>query len=56
MAQRVVASVLVEEAGQEPGLKVGAVGLVDQAAPGVRVEAVDAFAEDGVRVEAFSGE
>ena len=56
VAEGVVAGVLVQEAGQQPGGEIGAVGLVEEAAPGVGVEAADAFAEGGVRIDAFGGE
>ena len=56
VAERIVTSVLVEEARQQPRGEIGSVGLVEEAAPGVGVEAVDAFAENGMRVKTFSGE
>ncbi len=56
LAEGVVAGVFAQGAGEDEGGEVGAVGLVEEAAPGVGVEAVDAFAEDGVRVEAFGGD
>ncbi len=40
----------MEEAGEEPGAQVGAVGFVKEAAPGVGVEAADPLAEDGVEL------
>ncbi len=55
-AEWVETGVLMEEAGKEPGGEVGAVGFVDEAAPGVGVEAGDALAEGGVLVEAFGGD
>ena len=56
VAERIVTSVLVEEARQQPRGEIGSVGLVEEAAPGVGVEAVDAFAENGMGVKTFSGE
>ena len=55
-AEGVEAGVLMEEAGKEEGGEVGAVGLVDEAAPGVGVETGDSLAEGGVLVEAFGGD
>ena len=56
VAEGVVAGVLVEEAGQQPRGEVGSIGLVEEAAPGVSVEAGDAFAEDGMGIKTFGGE
>ena len=56
VAERVVAGILAERAGEHEGRKIGAVGLIEQAAPGVGIEAVDALAEGGVRVEPFGGD
>ena len=53
VAESVVAGVLMEKAGQQPRGEIGSIGLVEEAAPGVGVEAVDAFAEDGVGVKTF---
>ena len=55
-ADGVVTGVLVQQAGQEPRADIGAVGLIQQAAPGIGVEAADAFAQDGVGVDAFGGD
>lgn len=56
VAESVVAGVLMEKAGQQPGGEIGSVGLVEEAAPGVGVEAVDTFAENGMGVKTFGGE
>ena len=56
MAEGIVAGVLVEQRGEQPGGEIGAVGLIEEAAPGVGPEAGDAFAEGGMRVQAFGGE
>ena len=45
VAQGVIAGVLVEDAGQEPSGEIGIVSLVEETAPGVGIEASDAFAE-----------
>lgn len=52
-AESVEAGVLVEDAGEEPRAEVGAVGLIEEAAPGVGVEAGNAFAQDWVGVNAL---
>lgn len=56
VAEGVVTGVLVEEAGEQPRGEVGSISLVEESAPGVCVEAVDTFAEDGMRVKTFSSE
>jgi len=56
LAERVEAGVFVEEAGEKPGGEIGAVGLIEEASPGVGVESADSFAESGMLIEAFGGE
>jgi hypothetical protein len=56
VAERVEAGVFVEEAGEKLGGEIGAVGLIDEASPGVGVEAADSFAEGGMLIEAFCAE
>jgi hypothetical protein len=56
VAKGIVAGVLMEEARQRPRGEIGPIGLVEEAAPGVGVEAVDAFAENGMRIKTFGGE
>ena len=56
IAHGIVTRVLVQEAGQQPCAEIGAVGLVEEAAPGVGPESADAFAQNGVGVDAFRGQ
>src|ERR1017187_718062 len=55
-AEGVKARVLMEQAGQEEGAQVGVVGLVQESAPGIGVEAGGAFSQGGVFVHAFCAE
>src|ERR1700722_10723939 len=56
VAERVEAGVFVEEAREKPGGEIGAVGLIEEASPGVGVEAADSFAESGMLIEGFGTE
>jgi hypothetical protein len=56
VAESVVAGVLMEKAGQQPRGEIGSIGLVEEATPGVGVEAVDAFAKNGMGVETFGSD
>ncbi len=55
-AEGVVAGVFAQEGGQQPGGEISVVGLIEEAAPGVGVEAAHPFAEGGMFVESFGGE
>jgi hypothetical protein len=56
VAESIITGVLVEKARQQPRGEIGSVGLVEEAAPGVGVEAVDAFAEDRMGVKTFGSD
>ena len=47
VAEGVVTRVLMEQAGQQPRRQIGVVGLIEETAPGVGVEAAHALAEAG---------
>lgn len=55
-AESVETRIFVQQAGQQPGREVGAIGLVEKAAPGIGVKAASAFAEGGMLVCAFGDE
>jgi hypothetical protein len=47
VAQRIVSSIFVEDAGKEPGREVGAVGFIEETTPGVGIEAWDTLPREG---------
>jgi hypothetical protein len=56
VAESVIAGVPMEKAGQQPRGEIGSIGLVEEATPGVGVEAVDAFAKNGMGVKTFGSD